>query len=309
MISVVYVTNRPVNCIGTYDPALKQFVPAAQPNQYVHLSESLACQTLPPGLWELVVVDKANELPRPELAWCGDRVRYVRHRQTPWGDVFAPAIPRNDGLREAQGDIVFGLDDAVSFGPELLAAVLRYATAGRWLAPLWSTHDVPRASGPVVAQERCGGILAYPRALAIAQGGHEERFAGTEGLEDWNFSLRMTRAGCRFICDPSPGLRVTTHPTGKRHRLGLSRCCYAVDALVTGQPRANQPWTPEELACFSGPVCSFAVGAHCKLLGGPSGKNRAALRPCHRPERPSAETLAIMTNYESHPFSSFEVAV
>lgn len=284
MLSVVYVTNRPVECVV-----------GPERNAYRLLADSLQRQTLPPGLWELVVVDKSNELPRPELAWCGERVRYVRHRRTPWGDAFAPSIPRNDGLRAAQGEVVFGLDDGVSFGLELLAAVYRYANAGQYLAPVWKGPSDLRTGGSVTRPQQCGGILAYPRALAVELGGHPEAFAATIALEDWSFSSRLVRHGCQFVCDPSPALHVITHRTGATQRPGVARCCYAVQELTDRHPTANQPWGPGELDFAFGPVCGFLQNGACSIT----------TRPCTERDRPSAAALDIMRTYESQPYSLF----
>jgi hypothetical protein len=291
MLSINYVSCRPVDCV--VGPVT---------NQYRLLSESLRAQTLPAGLWELLVVDRDNPLPRPELAWCSERVRYVRHRRTPWGEAFAPSIPRNDGLAAARGDVVLGLDDAVSFGPRLLQAVYEYARGGQYLAPVHKRPNDKRAGGPPQTRELCGGLVAYPRELAITTGGHPENFAACYALEDHSFSRRMSAAGCHFVRDPDPELHIITHRTGPTRRPGLARCHYAVDELTQRHPRANTPWTPADLECLCGARCGFFVAPdRCQLLPAEPGKPRK----CVYLERPTPEAVAIMRDYEAQPYGLF----
>jgi hypothetical protein len=289
VLSVVYCTNRSPNCIN--GPIV---------NQYRLLSYSLLGQTLPPGLWELIIVSKDGAR-QPELDWCGSRVRYARQRPTPWGDAFNPAAARNTGLALAQGDTVFGLDDGTSFGPKLLEVVVRYATQGQYLAPVWKLPNEVRAPDVPQVTDLCGGLVAYPRAAAIAHGGHEELFAGTLAIEDWAFSRRLAKAGVRFLCDPALELHVVTHPTVAMQRPCPDpvRCCYAVDGLTREHARANQPWTPAEIEfAFAGPTCGFCKLGPCTVTG----------RPCERPkpaDRPPDAAVKIMHDYEGQEFGPF----
>lgn len=295
MISVLYITARTVDCVAG----------AATANQYELLAAALRAQALHPDEWELVVVDLLNELPRPELAWLGDRVTFCRPRATPWDalNAFAPAVARNTALLAARGEYVFAVDDRVSFGPEMLAGALGYLRSGQCFAPMWvAPGDNFVESDEVQIDELCGGDTAYPRALAVRLGGHEERFVGCLGLEDWEFSRRMTRNGGRFVRDTHRALRVTCykqirHDAPRRSRVDTLRCPYAVDLLVRDQARANRPWTAAELACFTSPLCTFLTK---NVTCGPRDKH------CGYRRRPTAPVRRIMEEYESHPFSPFE---
>jgi hypothetical protein len=286
LISVVYITNRPPDCVES----------GPTTNQYQLLSDALRRQTLPAERWEVVVVAAQGDVPRPELAWCETRVRYVRPRATPWGSAFNPASPRNDGLAAARGEVIFGLDDRVTFGPRLLEGVAQYAAQGMFLAPVWKTPRQLRTGGQVVPVELCGGDLAYPREVAISVGGHPEEFAGTLAFEDWSFSKRMSKAGCEFVCDPNPELHITAYKGSHTQRPGMVRCCYAVRELSDAHAHSNQPWTPEEIEhAFAGPTCGFDRGGCCTITR----------RACAQQNRPSAETVAIMRTYESAPWRTF----
>jgi hypothetical protein len=272
VLSVAYVTNRPTHPVV-----------GSPRSQYEFLSDSLHAQTL--QSFELVCVIAQGDIPRPELDWLGDRVRYLRPHASPWpAGTFAPSIARNTALAAAHGDIVFGLDDCVSFGPGLLALVMSYAARGLWLAP---TYGPPGSAsvGQPQPQALCGGIVAYPRALAIELGGWEARYTGCCAYEDWEFSARLGRNGVKFISDPTG--HVTLHPHGSRHRGGATRCCYLVDHLLKGQAKANVPWTPDQIAMFEAPKCPLDEGL-CKAGGG----------KCKVP-RPTPEVIDIMRGYES----------
>jgi len=278
VLTVSYITNRSTHPL-TNNPR----------GQYDLLAESLRAQTL--QSFELVCVDEHNPIPRPELTWLGDRVRYLRPHLNPWPpNTFSPSIARNTALLAARGDVVFGLDDCVTFGPGLLALVMSYAARGLYLAPTYGPPGYLPVDAPKL-QTQCGGIVAYPRALAIQCGGWEERYSGSCAYEDWEFSERLGRSGCKFIFDPAG--HVTLHQHVSRAKGGATRCCYLLHHLLNGQPVANAPWTPEQLAHFEAPKCPLDDG-RC-LAGG--GKCKTPL--------PTPDVLAIMRGHESQPFSPF----
>jgi len=271
-LTVSYITNRSTH------PLVEK-----QRGQYELLAESLRAQVF--TNYELIIVDRDNDLPRPELAWIGDRVRFLRPHTSPWPlGTFAPSIARNTALAAARGDIVFGLDDCVSFDSHLLKHVVDYVARGLYLAP---TYGAPgdRQSGPPHPQALCGGIVAYPRARAIELGGWEERFAACCAYEDFEFSERLGRNGVRFISDPAA--HVTLHSHISREKGGNWRCHEAIWHLLQGQARANVPWTPEQLSCFEARRCPLENAGHS---GCPTGE-------CKLP-RPTPETLALMRDYE-----------
>lgn len=285
-VSLVYITDRGAFCM--------QGEPWCHLSQFAVLSDALRAQKC--QSFELVVVDRENQLPRHELDWLGDRVRYLRPRYSPWQALgaFSAATARNTGLLEARGDIVMGIDDCCSFGPRLVELVLDYASRGQFLAPTYSKPGSLHAGAPA-RQEMCGGIVAYQRKIALELGGWEERFNGSMAFEDWEFSTRLIRnGGVEFIADPEA--HVTLYPHSPRQGR-IQRCCHAVWKLLSGQPRANRPWSPVELEVFRSPVCPYleADGCHAQ----PPSQNR--YRGCDTPCRPSAEAVRIMETYESVP--------
>jgi hypothetical protein len=275
MISIVYVT-----CRGPW-PLTSDKMRAL--GQYDTLAQSLKAQTYDD--WELVVVDHWGRTPRPELQCLGSRVRYVQRPASPWDRLWAKNVTlmRQTGLQAATGDVVLGLDDCVGFGPDLLQLVATCAREGRYLAPTCVTE-----SGSVLAGwfDKAGGILAYPRKLALECGGHELRFAGAVALEDWEFSARLVRAGMQIVHDPKAVVTPYQHAGGIA---AYHRCCFAVAELLKTQTVANRKWTPAELEVFTVPECPYRDLTKCEL----------ARSPCQFPRRPSPEAIAVMRECET----------
>ena len=284
MISIVYLT-----CRGPWPLASEKMRALGQ---YDSLSDSLRQQTFTD--YELIVVDRCNVLPRPELYWLGNRVRYCRPRETPWDALWAKAIStaRNTGLCEAKGETVLGLDDCVSFGPHFLALVASHAQAGCYLAPTLTEEILDPKTGAFKEwhthpqwPDSAGGILAYPRQLALDLRGHEERFTGCHSLEDWEFSKRLTRNGMRLVHDDSEKITLYAHSFRIAHQ---QRCAWEVYGLLRGQPFANSKWTKGELAHFEAPVCGFLNVNHCEV----------ADTGCQHKPRPTEAALNVMREYE-----------
>lgn len=286
MISIIHITSRAANCL-TYHP---------ESTQYDVLAQSLRCQTH--ADWECIVVDQTNPLPRPELAVFGDRIQYTRPRETPWRKLgaFCAASARNAGLALARGDVVFGADDCMVYPPTLLAHTAAYAARGEYLVPRYdcemdAAKTVP--TGRPVAVTEAGGVLAYPRDIAVALGGHEERFDGCEAFDDFEFSARLSRHGARFVADPRIAVTLLKHTP--RNGRGVLRCCHAVRHAVRDSRMANEPWTSGQLAAFTSPTCPHMNRGACLL-------SREA---CRYPDwRPSPATVEIMTTYEAAPWMS-----
>ena len=295
MISVVYVSNR-----GAYSMINS---PWKEMSQYTLLEQSLTAQTFKD--FELVVVDAQNPLPRPELELLEQQVTYLRPRETPWSKMgaFAPSSARNTGIAAAQGDLVFGLDDCSSFAPDLLQHAATSWQSGKCL--------VPRCVGDngmnlcVHKGTRRGGVLFFPRKLAVDAGMYEERFDGSPALEDWEFSERLARLGAVWHdTDDTVVLHAHRPHSGKPSTVdgaaGYHKCPYCVFHLVTGQDRANRPWTREQLAAFEADQCPLMQHENC--IAQTVVYQRAPTKQvygCAWTVRPSAEDLHIMQTHES----------
>lgn len=269
MLTVLHVTARGAHCLVGSDLG-----------QYDLLAASLAAQVDAAGApftaYELVVVDKVNPLPRPELARvrCDGGVRQVRPRATPWtrAGAFAPNAARNTGLALARGDVVCGLDDGYELAPGYLARCAGLAAGGRYAAAMLRQRDAsvaypPQPQGPVGAGEAVGGVCCYPLAAAVAVNGWDERFDGCSG-GDIDFTARLRAAGVAFVRDPAVavtgwdhGARAWAHPRCWRLALHL-----AERRRADGDLRANAPWTAAELAAWA--ACARRTD-DCPLTGFP----------------------------------------
>lgn len=288
VISICYLTVR-----GLY-PFLGERMKHL--GQYDVLAEALRASTFTD--FEIVVVDKFNTTPRPELNWLGDRVTYAPFGETPWDALWAKNIPvgRNSALRAAHGEVILGLDDCVSFTPRLLQLVADHSSRGEYLAPALLNESNNASTGEVTWsrlgewQDAAGGILAYPRRLALEVGGHEERFVGCQALEDWEFCQRMVRAGMVLVHDD--------RETVKLHRHGFKnaqqyRCSWEVYGLLRNQRTGNRKWSRAEYEHFAAPRCGFLApdGTHCTVTIPPHG--------CGCRKRPTDAALRIMRDYET----------
>ena len=291
MLTVAYITSRglhPLTKLGL--------------GQYELLAQALAAQTDDAGRpftdYEVVIVDKDNPLPRPEVALaCRDAVGGVtclRPRATPWTRMgaFAPNAARNTALCHARGDVVVGLDDCFEPGPRYLWRTAQLAAADVYaVATLRSADDGvaygEQPPGPVAPAALVGGLCAFPLAAAVALNGWDERFDGCSG-GDVDFTWRLRLAGVRLARHPD--VAATGHDHGGR-AAAHPRCWRVVCALgdarrAAGALRACEPWTAAERAAFA----TCGQGEDCGYTGFPCDREGA--------QEPSL-THEIMVGYEA----------
>lgn len=189
---------------------------------------------------EIVVVDQ-TPTHEPETAAFLERAgdRLIRLRQATPSVVAAV----NAGVRAARGDVIVLVDDDIRVeAPDFLAAHARNyddptvgAVAGRVLdaaRPTTGPRD-PRSADPVwgffhsgwTHGERCevttapGANMSVRRALFLAVGGADERFAGNAFRWENDLCLRLRRAGARVVYDPTPTvLHFYASPGGAENR-------------------------------------------------------------------------------------------
>ena len=165
------------------DPPPRVSVVIACPGPTAYLTEALdgiARQTLPPA--EVIVLP--DDLVSKPLS-CGD----VPVRVIPTGKV-RPAEKRNQGIREATGDIVAFLDDDASPQPQWLANACRHfsrpkvgATGGPGITPLHSSH-MAALGGDVYASPLVSGGSRFRYV--------SERFRKTDDLPSCNLLVRTS---------------------------------------------------------------------------------------------------------------------
>ncbi len=147
------------------------------------LIDSLADQTAPKSIWELLLVDNARGRHPRELTSGLPRLAELPHVRSLSNPVPGLSITRNAGLAEARGAIVLFLDDDVTLAPTALAALLAAWAAvpdagvmggAIELAPL---DRPPRWLGPAVLKY-WGGLAAGLPARHAAATWRELPFGG-----------------------------------------------------------------------------------------------------------------------------------
>ncbi len=192
-------------------PALSVVIPAHNRADLVgHTLSSLAGQSLPPEQYEVIVIDDGSTDATPEVvsAWeRRGRVRLLRRKENR-----GPGAARNDGIREAIGDIVVFVDSDVVVRRDFLAHHLAtHRRAGRAVVcrgPVVPTSEMPPASSgherlPVAALSPSffdPANASLPRHELLAAGLFDEQF-GTYGWEDVDLGFRLRRRGlARVFC-------------------------------------------------------------------------------------------------------------
>jgi hypothetical protein len=127
-----------------------------------------------------------------------------------------PALARNEGVRQATGDVIVFVDADVTVHPDVFTRIRRAFTADPQLTALFGSYDdAPGAPGTVsvfrnllhhhVHQNEAGpastfwaGLGAIRRSAFVASGGFIEH-----PIEDIELGMRLSRAGARIVLDPT----------------------------------------------------------------------------------------------------------
>lgn len=181
---------------------------------------ALAAQTLPPGDFEVVVIDDGGDDATTEfLESSAYPFTLVPSRQTNAG----PAAARNRGVALAHGPVLVFLDDDIVAGPELLerhvsaqerAVNDRLVVIGPMLNPpghrlsavvsweqamLYKQYDaMRRGDWPPTYRQFYTGNASMCRAFFVEVGGFDEDFRRAEDVE---FAIRMATQGAEFAFD------------------------------------------------------------------------------------------------------------
>jgi glycosyltransferase involved in cell wall biosynthesis len=172
------------------------------------LLDALGRQTLQADRFEVVVVDDLSSDSTPAvLAGAGERVHAVRGRGA------GPAAARNDGWRQARGEIVAFTDDDCEPDPGWLEALLAALGDGENAFAQGPTRPIERERHLLEGFARTKEIealgpwfqtcnMAYPRSLLERLGGFDESFRRPFG-EDADLAWRAIEAGAepRFASD------------------------------------------------------------------------------------------------------------
>jgi len=184
-------------------PAVSVVVPCYNGGRFLDaLMRSLARQTFRD--FEIVIVDDGSREPETlrKLAALGEAARVIHQANA------GPSAARNAGIAAARADILFMLDCDDTIEPDFLAETVALLEASpRDVGMVFSDVRLTGAESGVSTRyfnrfdllftnTLSSGLVMRREAFAAA-GGYDE--AMRDGYEDWDFSLRLARAGYRGL--------------------------------------------------------------------------------------------------------------
>jgi len=188
-------------------PAVTVVVPCYNGGRYIDgLLATLAAQTFRD--FEIVIVDDgSNEETRTKLEALDPSIRVIRQRNQ------GPGAARNTGFRHARGEFVLPLDCDDALAPDYLAEA--HAALSAAPSDVGFVFTYLRAFGAIdmdfsrrynafelLFSNKLQSCIFMRRSVWEQLGGYDE--AMRDGYEDWDFNIRMSRAGVRAIEIPKP---------------------------------------------------------------------------------------------------------
>jgi glycosyltransferase involved in cell wall biosynthesis len=184
-------------------PAVSIVVPCFNGGRFLDgLMASLARQTFRD--FETVIVDDGSSDPQTlrKLLALDGQATVIRQMNR------GPAAARNAGIRRAKAEIVFALDCDDTIEPEFLAETVPLLRASPPdVGMVFSDLRLTGAESGLVSRYFNRFDLLFTNTLSsglvmrrdawLAAGGYDE--AMRSGYEDWDFSLRLARAGYRGV--------------------------------------------------------------------------------------------------------------
>jgi glycosyltransferase involved in cell wall biosynthesis len=183
---------------------------------------ALAVQTIPPDLFEVIVVSDGSTDGTDEYLHGGQSpLDIVAVSQSNGG----PGAARNRGVQLARGEIILFVDDDVAASPELVEQHLlshqegggddRLIVVGPMLSPAdfvlsaWINWEQDNLQKQYDAMQRGDwaptfrqfytGNVSLPREMILGAGGFDTRFRRAEDVE---LAYRLHEDGCRFEFNP-----------------------------------------------------------------------------------------------------------
>ena len=184
-------------------PAVSVVVPCYNGGRFLDaLMRSLARQTFRD--FEIVIVDDGSRDPETlrKLATLGEAARVIHQANA------GPSAARNAGVRAARGGILFMLDCDDTIEPDFLAETVALLVASPPdVGMVFSDIRLTGAESGVSTRyfnrfdllftNTLSSGLVMRREAFEAAGGYDK--AMRDGYEDWDFSLRLARAGYRGV--------------------------------------------------------------------------------------------------------------
>jgi len=213
-----------------------------------------------------VIVDAIGERPMPFA------IRHVPPRLgSPWVRMRKVAISayRNTGIAACRGELILNLDDCCVLPPNYVATFWKAWKENMvCLGMCWPNRGDARRPGPT---PMVYGFGSYPRELALEVNGYDEAYDGGQGLEDADWSLRLSAAGLRQALVHLPGFDIEPQTGHSSLAINMERpivkCCNQAwqSCRVQRDIRvANlaENWRHPEIELLVGP-CPHLHGEQC----------------------------------------------
>lgn len=264
------------------------------------LLDDLRRQTMPPDEFEFVAVDGIHAWREDELASefanAPFRVRHIPPRPTAMVVAGRTAISayKNSGIAYARGELVVCVDDHCHLDPDYLMRSWRaWNDDGVMLAALSTLGPERRMNdsrvGLLDKSGRCVGpvggnfenppqygFCSVPLSGILKVNGWDEYFDGAQGLEDFDFGVRLQRAGYRVALRREHVVRLghVSTPWDPRAfggaRPDVIKCCQTTLRVRPGGiVRNDRAWTAEEWG-YVAPRCRhLEPNGRCGVHGHP----------------------------------------
>lgn len=202
-------------CPGVKHPALSVIVPVRDGEHFLRQSlTALRSSDLPPGEWELIVVDDSSRDRSAEVA-AGYADTVLRLVNGPGGAAFA----RNRGAEVARGSVLVFVDADVCVHPDALRSMTKVFEHESGVSAVFGAYDLAPAAGGLTSQYRnllhryihqrdagdavtfwagCGAI----RADVFDRCGGFDESPSLVAVEDIELGYRMSARGYRIVLRP-----------------------------------------------------------------------------------------------------------
>lgn len=238
--------------------------------------------------FDLVIVDGLRDV-REWVPVATFPIKWISPTPSFWTRHKKVAISRyrNTGIAHCDGELIVNLDDCCELPPQYAAFFwLAWSKYNTCLSVIWPESGDSRRDGHVTPmahrlhpstlgeeirpQPQVYGFGSYPRKVALEINGYNEWFDGAQGLEDFDWSTRLTQAGVKMALKAIPGFRIHAQsghdPRAIDQAEPLVKCCNLAwwCARVWQQVLiANQPYEDNIAEALVGP-CRLLEDGKCR---------------------------------------------
>lgn len=195
--------------------------------------DSLLAQ--PPDEDEIVIIDQNERIDKNVLDMIEQNKERIRHVRV---DYINGVRARNEGLKNASGNIIIFCDDDIIAGKDFIKNHVRNysdstvgGVAGRVITEIDTVVDKTNGVGRIrkwdgkvtsnfnadfktEVEHAWGCNMSFRRELLIRVGGFDERLKGTQSFDDASICFAIRSLGYKIVFDPAACARHLLAPTG-----------------------------------------------------------------------------------------------